>query len=87
MTIKLEANDFIKILKEEKLTPDKCPEKITFDMLKKELKPEGKYENNEENKLTLWKCFYMTSFSSNEFGFNFEEKGIGDKKIPWYKVI
>lgn len=92
MTIKFKENDFMKIvkkkLKEEKLTPNKCPEEITFDMLKKEIRPEGEYENNEDNKLALWKLFYMTCFPSNEFGFTLgftsEEIEKGSIKMPWY---
>lgn len=83
MTVQFKKTKFIEIilkLHEKKYTflPDKCPEEITFDMLKKELRPEGKLVNTNQNRLALWKCFYITSLSPNQYGF-YSLRNIGNR--------
>lgn len=81
MTVQFKKTKFIEIIlklhKEKHIfTSDKCPEKITFDMLKKEMRPEGETKHTEKNREALWKCFYITSISKNPYGF-YSKKDIG----------
>jgi len=43
--------------------PDSCPDGITFDMLKEEVRPETQYKDSKETRDILWKPIYCMSFT------------------------
>jgi hypothetical protein len=70
--------------------PDSCPDGITFDMLKEEVRPETQYKDSKETRDILWKTYYIVCLSPDPFGFYIEKKNIqnmnSDTTIPWYTM-